>query len=173
MAAAALTGGAAGGAVGLLGSVAGAGAVDGGVVAIAAVMPALLLSALGIHVPLPQRDVETPRAWVGGGPLRWATFTGAMLGFGALTRLGYWAWYLIPLSTFVSQSLFSGLIIWATYAVVRTSGSIVLGLDQVHDASPDYRRQLRLLTIGRARARTITNLVGAAVAVGLVTSIHS
>lgn len=163
-----VAGGLVGGAVGLGGRVCGnvglvAAAVLSGILAVG-----LGLDAIGMRVPLLQADRETEKRWVDAGRARWATYTGAMLGVGVLTRLGYLAWYLVPLSAFLSQSFVAGSVIWMTYGVFRTLSSIMIGLIQTRVETPGLLGQTTLLITGRDRARTASDLAGALVSAGLI-----
>lgn len=77
------------------------------------------LEALGHRVWLPQLDRETPRMWHERGPVTWAFRNGTALGVGALTRISYPLWYVLPVGAFAMARPVSGSILLGTYAFVR------------------------------------------------------
>lgn len=85
---------------------------------------------MGRRVRLLENDRETPRAWLADTPLIWALKTGAALGVGATTRIGFPLWYAIPLGAALSGSVVVGAAIYGTYALVRSGTAIglLLGL---------------------------------------------
>lgn len=90
------------------------------VVLLAGALPAALELA-GRKLRPPQLDVETPQTWVGHGPLLWAARNGAALGTGALSRIGFWLWYAVPLAALTSGSVRFGAVIYGLYAVFRAA----------------------------------------------------
>jgi hypothetical protein len=108
-----------------------AGAVAGAVVAllglaapssrsIVVTVGAFLLAVLPVaRVPLPQRDAETPQSLLSRGPIAWSALNGGLLGLALTNRLGFWLWYMIPLTAFASASPIVGGGIWAFYGAVR------------------------------------------------------
>lgn len=105
---------------------------------------ALLLGGLylfGTRRPPPQRDRETPFAWVEGGPIGWAVRTGAALGLGITTRIGFWSWFLVPLGAILTGQVVGGASVYGTYGFTRAMGAVVvLGVARV--------RQKRVQEIG-------------------------
>jgi hypothetical protein len=73
-----------------------------------------------------QCNRETPKRWVDGGMATWSTRTGAALGFGATSRLGYSLWYCVPLSALMIGDLVAGAVIYGLYAFVRTAAAVAL-----------------------------------------------
>lgn len=84
----------------------------GGIVAGAATL-------FGQKVPLIQRDRETPRRWLSYPPSVGAALTGAMLGLGFTTRLGYALWYAVPVLALLTASPVVGAVLFATYGLAR------------------------------------------------------
>lgn len=80
-----------------------------------------VLNFLGKGLRPPQFDRETDRAWLGASPLRWAILNGTALGIGIVTRLGFWAWYLIPGLALLSGAPLLGGLTYAVYGGVRTA----------------------------------------------------
>ena len=78
------------------------------------------LEHLGIRLPLLQRDREAPQRWVHKGPVKWAILNGAALGMGWPTRIGFWAWYVVPASAFASSRPLAGATVYGAYALSRT-----------------------------------------------------
>jgi hypothetical protein len=66
-----------------------------------------------------QCNHETPRAWVMEGPYTWAIKNGLTLGSGALSRLGFWLWYTVPLGALLIGNPFFGGAIYGTYGLIR------------------------------------------------------
>lgn len=170
--AAVLAGGFAGSIAGLVGAAASAPGAAAAKLVVATLAVLMVFDGFGLHVPVLQRDRETPKTWVDAGRVRWATYTGAALGFGALTRLGFLAWYLIPLTAFLSRAWWAGAAIWATYGAVRTAASLTLGWWRLRSRGGSVFGQARLLSSGRKLSRRATDYVGAALAFGLVAATH-
>lgn len=82
------------------------------------------------HRPLPvlQINRETPQSWLRSGGLIWATRNGAVLGFGATTRMGFWLWYSIPIGAFLIGSPTASAVLYGMYSSVRAAWAIVLTL---------------------------------------------
>jgi hypothetical protein len=112
----------------LLGSLLGLGGglLDGAVRAAIATIVSLAaialgsLQLLGRGTGLLQCDRETPKVWVDRGALGWAIRNGAALGCGATSRIGFWAWYLVPVGAFLSGSPWVGAIVYGSYGFIRT-----------------------------------------------------
>ncbi len=90
------------------------------VVLLAGSLPAAL-EVLGRKLRPPELDVETPQAWVNHGPLLWAARNGAALGIGILSRIGFWLWYVVPASAFLSGRPWFGTIVYGLYALFRAA----------------------------------------------------
>jgi hypothetical protein len=117
----------------------------------------------GHRVALVQIDRETPYAWLEAGPIRWAIRNGANLGFGGLTRLGFWLWFVIPLGALLGGRPLIGALGWGAYAFVRTAsaGWLLLLVDR-RRLDPEKGDAL-LREVGRAGVATSAQLL----AVGL------
>ena len=71
-------------------------------------------------------DCETPRRWLHKGPLPWAIQNGLALGFGAVSRIGFLLWYVVPLGALLSGSPLLGAAIYGTYGLIRGAMAPVL-----------------------------------------------
>lgn len=94
-----------------------------GAAATACGLAAILIAAvelMGRRVPLIQMDRETPTEWLARGPLSWAIRNGVAIGFGGMTRLGFWLWYVVPIGAFLSGSLLLGALGYGIYSTTRT-----------------------------------------------------
>jgi hypothetical protein len=90
---------------------------------------ATLLAAVGLFVGLVrlagarlaplQCDRETPQSWLHQGLRLAAIKNGLALGNGATTRLGFWSWYLIPLSALLLGDPLAGAAIYGVYGLTR------------------------------------------------------
>lgn len=98
--------------------------------------------------PLELRNAETPKAWLELRPFAWAILNGGALGVGFVTRVGFWAWYLVPLSEMLSASWWKGGLMGFSYGATRTLLGPIWQSSQLKKAST-----LRL-------ARTITSRRG-------------
>lgn len=87
----------------------------------------VLADGLGLDVPLPQRDKETPRRWADEPMASWAVKAGVALGLAVTNRLGFVIWYAIPVLVFSMGSVALGALSWATYAFARTTVTMVEG----------------------------------------------
>ena len=85
-----------------------------------------LADLLGEKVPVLQCNRETPQVWARSGGTRWAFLNGGSLGWGGLTRVGFWAWYLIPASAFLVGDALQSALIYGTYGLSRSLGGIAL-----------------------------------------------
>lgn len=75
----------------------------------------------------PQRNRETPRQWVDWSPNRWALATGAVLGSGVLTRIGFAVWYVVPVAVITAGSpILAGIIAFGSYGLLRILFSLTL-----------------------------------------------
>lgn len=167
MISATIAGAVAGSALGELGNVAGDRAAQVASIAGTCVGAVALLDIAVAKVPLIQRDRETPRQLLYAGPLRWGAFTGAMLGFGALTRLGFVAWYLVPVIAFDAHSPVSGAVTWSAYGLVRTATPQVMEQARRSTRGRIRLRQRVLLTTGRTWARYATDCMSIALAAAI------
>lgn len=82
------------------------------------VVVGLLSLTLPRFTPL-QCDRETPQKWLFRGPIVWALWNGASLGFGATSRLGFWVWYVVPIGSFLVGHPFIGALFYGMYGLVR------------------------------------------------------
>lgn len=134
---------------------------------------AVVLGFLGLveRAPAPlQFDRETPQRWVHSGSVSWALKNGGSLGLGVGSRLGFWLWYAIPTTAFLSGDLLLGGLIYGVYGLVRAGGAVGLILASW---GSDFNRTADWL-ISRARdARMVTDVellsvgLGAAIGIGL------
>jgi hypothetical protein len=90
----------------------------GSVLAVAAAA-AGALELFGRRIHPPQFDCETPQRWVRKGPLRWAIQNGFTLGLGAMSRIGFLLWYVVPLGALLCGNPVLGAAIYGTYGLVR------------------------------------------------------
>lgn len=74
-------------------------------------------------VRLPQVNHETPRSWIHAGGLRWAARNGWALGIGAMSRIGFWLWYVVPISALLSGHPLLGATLYGTYGFVRAGSA--------------------------------------------------
>lgn len=124
----ALTGAALTGAVlGLLGA-----ALEPALRALLAVVAALTV-AVGVVVrPVPwQLDRETNTAWLLYQDWRTAAYNGFALGLGFTTRIGFWLFYLVPLSAFVMGNPLHGAIGYAVFAMSRVGISALFAATNI------------------------------------------
>ena len=66
-----------------------------------------------------QCNRETPQQWIRKGPYHWALRNGIALGIGITTRIGFWIWYVVPVSAFLIGRPLEGAIVYGTYGIVR------------------------------------------------------
>ena len=137
----------------------------GSILAIAAiVVGGLELS--GRRVQPLQFDRETPQRWVNRGALRWATWNGLTLGFGATSRIGFWLWYVIPLGAFLVGDPVAGVAIYGTYGLARALGAVAILLGMMR-LKTDISDQL-IEGYGTARVLAAGQLVFLGVATAIV-----
>lgn len=91
------------------------------------------LELLGHRCRLPQRDRETPKRWAFLGPTRWALLNGASLGVGAGTRIGFAAWYAVPIGCLLVGSAPLGALLYGLYGLTRTAAVLPIMLAERHD----------------------------------------
>jgi hypothetical protein len=75
-----------------------------------------------------QRNRETRRDWLFQRPLLGAFRTGAVIGAGFLTRIGYWLWYVVPVASLAAASAAAGAALFGGYAFVRAIAPALLSL---------------------------------------------
>lgn len=131
---------------------------------------AVMLATMALlRVPVLQRDVETPQGLMSAGPIIWAAGNGALLGVAVTSRIGFWAWYILPLGLLYLAQPALGLLIGGTYGFVRLA--VLVGIAfRMHSANDDTARQLSIRMIelrNRIRPAMAALTVVAAVAVGL------
>lgn len=94
--------------------------------------------ALGLKLAIPQCDRETPQGWVHLGPIPWAVLNGAALGCGATSRLGFWAWYLIPAGALLLGDPIGSAVAYTAYGLARGSIPSVLLWCNGRRRRPDF-----------------------------------
>jgi len=120
------------------------------------------LELVGRPVPLVERDQETPYRWVKGGPLSWAARNGAALGIGMTSRIGFPLWYVVPLGSFVSGSLAVGGATYGLYALARSTGAAgVLFATRKGSADRTTFQLIRRGALARRVAAAQLTMVGA------------
>jgi hypothetical protein len=129
---------------------------------------ALIVSPL-LRVRLPQRDVETPQALLSRGPLQWAVGNGALLGLGVASRIGFWAWYVLPLGVFALGGPVLGAILWGTYGFTRLSVLAVVAVSMRHGDDAASRRTAQLIAARTTAQRSMRWLAVVAAVVIAVT----
>jgi hypothetical protein len=72
----------------------------------------------GIPLRMPQFNRETSRRRRTR-PFVWAIYNGAELGAGIRTRIGFWAWYLVPLGALLLGRPLLGALVYASYGAAR------------------------------------------------------
>ena len=77
---------------------------------------------VGYRFGPPQKNRETPKAWIYHGAARWALLNGVALGLGFTSRIGFWLWYVVPVTAFLSADPVVGASAYGTYAFLRTGG---------------------------------------------------
>jgi hypothetical protein len=81
-----------------------------------------------------QWDRETPARWLDHEDWRTAAYNGAALGTGYLTRIGFWAAYLVPISIFVLGGATAGAAVFGGYAFTRLAAGLAvaaIGSDRI------------------------------------------
>lgn len=127
----------------------------------------VLLALLLIRAPLPQIDRETPQSLLHRGPLVWAATNGGLLGFALTSRLGFWLWYVIPISAFANGSPLAGAAIWGSYGFVRlgTLALVAMKMRSNDDAPSALTAALLKAT---ARVRSVMTSVAIAACLAFV-----
>lgn len=114
----------------------------------------------GHPVPVLQRNTESPQRWLRLPPKVWSTANGAVLGLGFTSRLGSWAWYLVPVGALLSGSAAGGALVYGAYAFARLGTSVVIAV--VAHARPEVDWGARLFSCRpRARSSETILLLGA------------
>ena len=133
-------------------------------------IPLGLVELGGHRLVLLQCNRETPQRWLHRGPLQWAALNGMTLGCGAMSRTGFWLWYVIPTGALLVGRPDLGAVLYGTYGTVRGTAvwGIIFGLVRWCGGGDAAARWL----IGRAGvARVVAAgqlaLLGAAVAIGV------
>ena len=73
-----------------------------------------------------QLDRETNADWVLLQDWRTAAYNATSLSLGFTTRIGFWAFFLVPLGAFITGNPRLGALVYATYASARTVASFAL-----------------------------------------------
>jgi hypothetical protein len=131
---------------------------------------AVTLAAMALlRVPVLQRDVETPQGLMSAGPIVWAAGNGALLGVAVTSRIGFWAWYVLPLGLLYLARPDWGLLIGGTYGFVRLA--VLVGIAfQMRSVSNDTagRLSIRMIELrSRIRPAMAALTVVAAVVIGV------
>lgn len=74
------------------------------------------------NFPVLQKNCETPQRWLRKGPYYWAVRNGGELRVGATSRIGFWLWFLVPVSSLLLGSVAAGALLYGTYAAARGLG---------------------------------------------------
>lgn len=107
----------------------------------------------GKRLRLLQRDKETPVLWTMQGPVRYAVKTGSVIGIGASTRIGFTAWYLLPVGVLVLGKASYGALVWGGYGLARSALSIAV---RAQNARSDIREVGARLLGRRAEATALS-----------------
>jgi hypothetical protein len=112
-----------------------------------------------------QCDRETPQRWMHTGAWRWALRNGVTLGFGATSRIGFWLWYVVPISALLVGRPVIGGMLYGLYGLVRGGFVWVLipGLARYRVGGPPSVWLLELNLAARVIAAGQLILVGIAV----------
>lgn len=78
-----------------------------------------VLEFTGARMRLLQCNVETPQEWVRQGSLPWAFKNGSALGVGAVSRIGFPLWYVVPLGSILLASPRVGAALYGAYGLAR------------------------------------------------------
>lgn len=161
--AAAASGAVAGALAGLIGGLAAA-----PVRVVTGMLAAFLIAIAALARPsrMPQFDRETEQGLLGLGPVTWAAVNGSLLGLGFTSRIGYWAWYLIPVGILAVGSPTAGAAIWGAYAFTRLA--IAAGVAAHMHRQPRRMPDISSKILGlRPAARRIAGLTTAGIAAAL------
>lgn len=108
------------------------------------------------RLSLPQRDKETPVSWTMQGPVWYAVKTGSVIGVGASTRVGFTAWYLLPIGVLVLGEASYGALVWGSYGFARSALSMAVRASIVRS---DIRKVGAQLLARRGQATTLSGAV--------------
>ncbi len=127
------------------------------------------LELFGHHIQLLQRDCETPQRWIHKGPLRWAIRNGLALGFGAMSRLGFWLWYVVPAGALLTGRPLLGAVIYGSYGLARGSGAwgLMLGYQRLNFNLSDWLFEQTGVARVLAAGQLVFLGVAAAIAIGI------
>lgn len=105
----------------------------------------VVIGVVGLRKPL-QWNRETSQTLMRYGPVAWAACNGSLLGLGFASRIGFWLWYLVPVSCWALASPAAGGVIWGVYGLTRM-GIAGAGAWRMH-RRPDQMAELsdRLLS---------------------------
>ena len=88
---------------------------------------------------------ETNQGWLGIGPAVGAALNGAAMGAGFVTRIGYWLWYVIPVTCFLLASPRAGALVFGLYGLVRAAFPVALAVnDRLRERDADDRHLHKL-----------------------------
>src|SRR5205823_6646276 len=117
-----------------------------------------------------QFDHETPQSWMNLGPLKWAATNGFALGSGAMSRIGFWLWYVIPVAALLIGNMQVSAVLYGAYGFTRGIAVwlIILGLPNwVHGSASEWLINHRDSAHTLAAAQLVLIGVSVMVAVGL------
>lgn len=129
----------------------------------------LLAGASLLRIPVLQRDVETPQGLLAAGPLLWAAGNGALLGVAITSRIGFWAWYVLPLGVLYLARADLGLVIGGSFGFFRLA--VLVSLAEAMHSRPGRAASLAdgLIALrGRIRPAlaAVSVLAAAVIAIG-------
>jgi len=123
-------------------------------------------------VSLPQRDRETPQSLMKRGPVFWSAANGALLGVAVINRIGFWLWYVVPLSAFLSGSPVAGAAVWGFYGFARLGVIDVIAVKmRDHHASSSNVSHSLIKSGERVRRAMTAMAVGTGVVILLSTGL--
>jgi hypothetical protein len=73
-----------------------------------------------------QLNRETNPDWLLLADWRTAVYNASSLGLGFTTRIGFWAFFLVPIGAFLSGSAVLGALVYSSYALTRSLASLAL-----------------------------------------------
>jgi hypothetical protein len=105
-----------------------------------------------------QRDRETPQWLLAAAPGVAAFVNGAYLGTGFATRVGFWAWYLIPAAALLAGSPLAAVAVCAAYATSRSLGVLqIIALGRRYGTLDEVGS---VLALGSGHARALASSLG-------------